>query len=273
MEAVNISMQQPRRPSKGGWKSAIFIIWVEVAERFAYFGLSGNLITYLTNVLKEPIATAAKDVNIWSGICFLLPLVGAFLADSYLGRFNTVLFSSIIYLKGLLLLTLSVSVIPARFRRLIFFVSLYTIAIGQGGHKPCVQAFAADQFDEDEPEEKKAKSSFFNWWFFGICTGASAGTVVVIYLQDNVGWTVGFGVTAVAMGIAVVVFLIGRRQRLYRQEFPDGSPLIQVAQVFVAAVRKRNLPVMECGAGVATKVEGTGHNLPPTNQFRYGIKD
>ncbi|XP_043692539.1 protein NRT1/ PTR FAMILY 5.4-like [Telopea speciosissima] len=266
MEA-EISMHQQRKPSKGGWRSAIFIIWVEVAERFAYYGMSGNLITYLTNVLKEPTATAAKNVNIWSGIATLLPLVGAFMADSYLGRFNTILFSSFIYIKGLVMLTLTVSIIPARFRRQLFFLSLYTIAIGQGGHKPCVQAFGADQFDEDKPEEKKAKSSFFNWWYFGICSGAVAATLVVIYLQDNVGWAIGFGVSAVAMGMALVVFLLGRK--LYRQQVPRGSPLTQVAQVFVAAVRKRNLPVMESGCGLAMEVQGTGRNLASTNQFRF----
>ncbi|XP_042486060.1 protein NRT1/ PTR FAMILY 5.4-like [Macadamia integrifolia] len=264
---VEISKQQQRKPSKGGWKSAFFIIWVEVAERFAYYGMSGNLITYLTNVLKEPTATAAKNVNIWFGISALLPLVGAFMADSYFGRFNTILVSSVIYLKGLVLLALSVSIIPARFRRQIFFLSLYIVAIAEGGHKPCVQAFGADQFDEDNPEEQKAKSSFFNWWYFGICIGAFAATLVVIYLQDNVGWAVGFAVSAGAMGMALVVFLLG--QKLYRRQVPSGSPLTQVAQVFVAAVHKRNLPVMECGYGEAMEVQGISRNLAPTNQFRF----
>lgn len=71
---------------------------MEVAERFAYQGLAGNLIQYLTNVLKEPIATAAKNVNTWVGVSSLFPLLGGFVADSYLGRFNTILLSSLIYL-------------------------------------------------------------------------------------------------------------------------------------------------------------------------------
>lgn len=70
---------------------------MEFAERFAYQGLASNLIQYLTNVLNEPITQAAKDVNTWVGASSLFPLLGGFIADSYLGRFNTILLSSVIY--------------------------------------------------------------------------------------------------------------------------------------------------------------------------------
>lgn len=69
-----------------------------MAERFAYYGLAGNLITYLTNELHEPLTTAAKNVNTWIGVSTLFPILGAFIADSYLGRFNTIIISSVIFL-------------------------------------------------------------------------------------------------------------------------------------------------------------------------------
>uniref|UniRef100_A0A2C9WFW5 Major facilitator superfamily (MFS) profile domain-containing protein n=1 Tax=Manihot esculenta TaxID=3983 RepID=A0A2C9WFW5_MANES len=66
------------RSSSGRWRSASFIIAVEMAERFAYYGISSNLITYLTGSLGQSTATAAENVNTWSGTATLLPLLGAF---------------------------------------------------------------------------------------------------------------------------------------------------------------------------------------------------
>ena len=81
------------------------------------------------------------------------------------------------------LLTVTVSVIPRHLRKSMFFGALYVLSVGLAGHKPCVQAFAADQFSEDSAEERKAKSSFFNWWYMGIVVGANTAVLVVIYIQ------------------------------------------------------------------------------------------
>ncbi|XVF24455.1 hypothetical protein REPUB_Repub13aG0129500 [Reevesia pubescens] len=265
-----------KKSSKGGWSAAIFVIFVEMAERFAFYGLAGNLITYLTNNLGEPVATAAKNVNTWVGVSAIFPLLGAFIADSYLGRFKTILASSLIYFLGMVLLSLSVSVIPMHSRKAVFFTALYVLAIGEGGHKPCVQTFAADQFDENNPEEKAAKSSFFNWWYLGIVTGASVAVVVVIYLQDNVSWTAGFGVLAGSLAVALALFLIGIKR--YRKQRPTGSPFTSIAQVFVAAAKKWRVSETHGGRRICYEDDrGGSHvhgqsrrpNLVRTKQFRF----
>ncbi|KAI9115312.1 hypothetical protein K1719_013631 [Acacia pycnantha] len=102
-----------------------------MAERFSFYGLSGNLVSYLTNVLEETISEAAKNVNTWVGVSFVFPLLGAFIFDSYLGRFNTIIVSSIIYFLGMVLLTLSVSMIGMQSRKLVFFIALYILAVGE----------------------------------------------------------------------------------------------------------------------------------------------
>ncbi|KAH9313928.1 hypothetical protein KI387_022555 [Taxus chinensis] len=270
----------------GGWPASLLIIGVEIAERLAYYGISANLITYLTNVMQQTTATAAKNVNVWSGVASMLPLLGAFVADSYLGRYWTILLSSLVYLLGLICLTLSASLPsfspppcedasyfcprPSAFQVGFFFISLYLVALGQGGHKPCLQAFGADQFDEEDPTERKYKISFFNWWPFGICSGLFVSVSVILYIQENVGWGLGFGIPTMAMTIALTVFFCGTK--MYRHKCPSTSPFIRIAQVFVAAIRKRNLSVLSQGQRVYVNQDafrGETRKLLPTNQFRF----
>ncbi|XP_076939561.1 protein NRT1/ PTR FAMILY 5.4-like [Bidens hawaiensis] len=258
-----------KKAIKGGWKSAIFIIFVEFGERFAYYGLSGNLIMYLTTIMGQPIATAAKNVNLWHGVSALFPIVGGFLADSYFGRFKTIVFSSITYLLGLVLLVISTKAIPLKHRSLPYFVGLYVINIGEGGHRPCIQTFAADQFDDNLPEERAAKSSFFNWWYLGIVLGATMSILVVIYVQESVGWPLGYAILTVVVAVALGIFLAGKST--YRREAPLGSPVTKVVQVVAAAFRKRKLS-LEKGWSVCEEEEESDTMIKPlarTNQFRF----
>ncbi|KAI3881911.1 hypothetical protein MKX03_021280 [Papaver bracteatum] len=92
------SNRSSHKVGTGGWRSAWFIILAEILETMAYYGIASNLITYLTGPLHQSTAIAAFNINVWSGVVWMLPLLTAFIADSYLGRYRTILFSSLVYL-------------------------------------------------------------------------------------------------------------------------------------------------------------------------------
>lgn len=69
----------------------------ECCERLAYYGMSTNLVNYFIQRLHQGNATAAENVSNWSGTCYVMPLLGAFLADAYLGRYRVIAIFSIIY--------------------------------------------------------------------------------------------------------------------------------------------------------------------------------
>uniref|UniRef100_A0A1J3J0B1 Protein NRT1/ PTR FAMILY 5.10 n=1 Tax=Noccaea caerulescens TaxID=107243 RepID=A0A1J3J0B1_NOCCA len=277
--SVDYKSKPAVRSSSGGWRSAGFIIGVEVAERFAYYGISSNLITYLTGPLGQSTAAAAANVNAWSGTASLLPLLGAFVADSFLGRFRTILAASALYILGLGLLTLS-AMIPSdckvssllsscspQFQIVTFLSALYLVALAQGGHKPCVQAFGADQFDEKDPEECKAKSSFFNLWYFAMCSGTFLTLWVLNYIQDNLSWALGFGIPCIAMVVALVVFLLGTRTyRFSIRREEDRSPFVRIGNVYIAAAKNWSVSA----SAVADAEESLGPISPKiSHQFSF----
>ncbi|XP_062231457.1 protein NRT1/ PTR FAMILY 5.10-like isoform X2 [Phragmites australis] len=249
------------RTSTGGWKPASFIIAVEIAERFAFYGVSANLITYLTGPLGEGIAAAAAALNAWNGVAQLLPLLGGTLADSWLGRYRTIVFASLLYILGLGMLAFSTlltsgsghqcttaggkSCSPSTLQVAFFYVSLYIVAVAQGGHKPCVQAFGADQFDQSDPKESVSRSSFFNWWYFGICAGTAVTLVLLSYVQDNIGWGLGFGIPCAVMACALAAFLLGTRTYRYYVSTGKRSPLARAAEAFAAWRSRRKEGAMQ----------------------------
>ncbi|KAF0926322.1 hypothetical protein E2562_022242 [Oryza meyeriana var. granulata] len=211
------------RPTTGGWRSALFIIWVEVAERFAYYGVSANLINYLTGPLGETTAAAASAVNAWAGAVSMLPLLGAAVADSWLGRYRTIVASSVLYITQCSNSTDGRrDCRPSSEQTAFFYASLYLVAIAQSGHKPCVQAFGADQFDATDPGESSSRSSFFNWWYLGLCASATVTVVLMSYIQDNVDWGLGFGVPCMVMLLGLLVFLIGTPTYRFYDGGSDG---------------------------------------------------
>ncbi|MED6111553.1 hypothetical protein PIB30_053319 [Stylosanthes scabra] len=279
-DTVNGALDYKGRPSirskSGSWRSARFIIGVEVAERVAFYGIEGNLISFLTGPLKQSTAAAAENVNIWSGASSVLPLFGAFIADLYLGRYRTIILASVIYILGLGLLTIS-AMLPSltdsecqvgsklgscstESQVILFFISLYLVAIGQGGHKPCVQAFGADQFDEQHPKELKDRSSFFNWWYFTMCAGIMGTMWILNYIQDNLSWVVGFGIPCVLMIIALLVFILGTWTYRFNIKGHGKSPFLRIGRVFVTAARNWQATAIQ---------EETGGTLHPQSSQQF----
>ncbi|KAL6616454.1 hypothetical protein ACP70R_038724 [Stipagrostis hirtigluma subsp. patula] len=244
---------KPTADGRGGWRAALFIVVVGFFERIGFVGVQANLIMYLTGPLGMSTAAAAAGVNAWAGTVQVLPLVGALAADSRLGRYRAVLVAGVLYVLGLGMLTASSTLqmapqphatsssAPASPVQLAFFyVALYLLAVAQGFYGPCGEALGADQFaaSGSDPGAPAFRSSYFNWYHFSISWGYAIATAGLSYVQDNVGWTVGFGACWAAMVACLAVFLLGTRT--YRAEQPvDGGMFVKNLRAWATRVFRR----------------------------------
>ncbi|KAM7265268.1 hypothetical protein ACFE04_002951 [Oxalis oulophora] len=255
---------------------------IELCERLSTMGIAVNLVTYLIGTMHLPSSTSANIVTDFMGTSFLLCLLGGFLADSFLGRFKTIAISAIVQALGTAMLATTTKLPQFRpppckstathptlceqateFQMGILYLALYLIALGTGGLKSSVSGFGTDQFDEKDEKEKTQMAYFFNRFVFFISIGTLTAVTVLVYIQDEVGRSLGYGICSVAMGIAIVVFLSGIKKFRYKKSL--GSPIVQIFQVFVAAVRKRRV---EFSANLMYEDSPEGSRIQHTNQFR-----
>ncbi|KAI3464897.1 hypothetical protein Pfo_021560 [Paulownia fortunei] len=285
---VNYKGRIADKQETGGWKASPFIIVNEVAERFAFFSIAVNMVAYLVGEMHQPLPDAATHVTNWSGGAYVLTLLGAFVADAYLGRFLTIISFSCIYAVGMVLLTLSGSIdslrpphctkkpcIQASTAQTGFlYCALTLIALGTGGIKPCVSSFGADQFDESDQSEAQKKYAFFNWFFFAINMGALFGITLLVYVQVELGWAWGFGIPTAAIIASIIILAAGFTK--YRYQKPMGSAFTRFLQVIVASVRN-HMRGVEVGCEGYTLYEVDteesdirgARKLAHTQQYRY----
>lgn len=158
------------------------------------------------------------------------------------------------------------------FQYFVFFTALYLISVGTGGVKSALLPFGADQYNDSNLEESKKKQSFFSLFFIAINLGVFISGTVVVWIQQNVAWSLGFGISSICLVVATVAFLAGTP--VYKVQLPSGSPLKSVVMVFVASFEKRKLEVPADNALLyegddADLSNGQSVKLAHTDGFRY----
>ncbi|KAF7252396.1 Solute carrier family 15 member 1, partial [Varanus komodoensis] len=242
------------QPGCFGYPLSIFFIVInEFCERFSYYGMRAVLVLYFKFFLHWDDNLATAIYHTFVALCYLTPILGAIIADSWLGKFKTIVYLSIVYTAGQAVLSISsindlmdgnrdgvpdnVNVPVA-----LSMIGLILIAFGTGGIKPCVAAFGGDQFEDNQ---EKQRSKFFSIFYLAINAGSLISTIVTPILRgEECGihtkqkcYPLAFGVPAALMAVALMVFIAG--SRMYKKDKPQGNIMVQVAACITFAVKNR----------------------------------
>ena len=186
-----------------------FIIGNEACERFSFYGMRNILTVFLIDWLLrnhlpaqgEREASAKAGFHLFVFGVYFTPLLGGFLADRFLGKYRTILYISLLYCAGHACLALFPD------DRTGFYAGLVLIALGSGGIKPCVSALVGDQFTD---ENKQLVNKVFAVFYWSINLGSFFASLLIPKTLRLYGPSVAFGIPGVLMGIATLVFWLGR---------------------------------------------------------------
>ncbi|XP_055536009.1 peptide transporter family 1-like [Wyeomyia smithii] len=251
---VSIRFEVSSSPPVRYPRSIFFIISNEFSERFNYYGMRTVLALYLTQKLNYDDDTATVIYHIFTSLAYFFPLMGAILADSWLGKFKTILYLSMVYCVGSALIALG-AIPPLNLPATSMTVlGLLFIAVGSGGIKPCVSAFGGDQFKI--PEQAVQLAKFFSLFYFAINAGSLISTTLTPILREDVHcfndpdcFSLAFGVPAFLMILSIVVFVCGKA--MYTIKKPAGNMVVLVFKCI--------------GNALSTKVKE--HDINPRNHW------
>ncbi|TMW59636.1 hypothetical protein Poli38472_004705 [Pythium oligandrum] len=217
-----------------------FILAAEFCLCLAYAAFTGSLPIFFRKSLGVSSVLATELNNVLRSLFNLTPILGAYIADTHLGRFQTIAVFGIVYLVGLVLCTLSS--LPSISSMPLFMIGLYGgVAFGAGGIKPNVVVLGADQFDLSIPSQRDEKASFFNWFYWSINIGSFISYALLSnlsvngyppYIPEEYGFIAAFVFATVIFAVGLGVFYSGKPR--YRRLPPQGSAL----HAFTAVLRQ-----------------------------------
>ncbi|KAG8376044.1 hypothetical protein BUALT_Bualt09G0022700 [Buddleja alternifolia] len=227
-------------------------------------------------------ASGTSALFIWGAISNFMPILGAFLSDSYFGRFLVISGATFTMLMGLVVMWLTAIIQKARpppcdpqleicikpkpGQYAFLFTAFALMSVGAGGIRPCSMAFGADQFDNPKnPNNERVLQSFFNWYYASVGISLMIALTVIVYIQTKFGWIVGFGVPVGLMLLSTVTFFLG--SRLYIKVNPNKSLLTGLVQVLVASWKKRHIE--DSSDGGHYYLEEGSKLVTPTNKLRH----
>ncbi|CAI6367983.1 unnamed protein product [Macrosiphum euphorbiae] len=232
-------------------KSIWFIVLNELCERFTYYGMRTVLVLYLTTILKFDGEDSTIIYHSFVFLAFFMPLPGAILADSYWGKFKTIMCLSVVYALGNIVLTGSsmADMFSLDVQKIIALLGLFLVSVGTGGIKPCVFTFGGDQFRL--PEQEKQLLHYTTKFTFAINVGALFSTFLTPELRQSVHclgrdtcFPLAFGVPAVLMLTAIVIFVSGKN--MYVKKKPEHNVIGRTFGCIFYALRTKMTSRVPC---------------------------
>ncbi|KAL6400986.1 putative PTR2-Di-and tripeptide permease [Ilyonectria robusta] len=267
---------------------ALLILVVELGERFTYFGLSGPLQNYINNpydpesdlpgALGKGQAVATALGNFFKFWAYASTVIGAIIADQYLGKYKAILCACGVYIGGLIILVSTST--PAAFTNGAglggLIAAMVTIGLGTGGIKANVTPLCAEQYTNSHPVLKTLKSGeevivdpeltvqrLFMWFYWVVNIGALS-PLITVNIEAHHSFWLAYLIPLIAIILSVGVFLLGRNK--YVKVPPMGSAILDACRTTSVAIKERGF---DNARPSVLRERGHDEKYPIASQERY----
>ena len=184
----------------------------EMWERFSYYGMRGIFMLYMTNYLMLNSGLKAGIYGDYTGLVYITPLLGGFLADRYLGLQRSIIIGGIMMALGQFCLAGHAwggptGATQAKEALSMLFLGLLLLIVGNGMFKPNISTIVGQLYEPSDPR----RDAGFTIFYMGINVGAFFAPIICGYLAQQVDWRYGFFAAGIGMVLGTISFIFGRR--------------------------------------------------------------
>tara|TARA_B100000780_G_scaffold277770_1_gene249277 strand:+ start:1482 stop:2891 length:1410 start_codon:yes stop_codon:yes gene_type:complete len=206
------------------------LFFTEMWERFSYYGMRALLVLYLVNSLNYSDADALHIYAIYTGLVYLTPIIGGYLADKYLGTQKTIFIGGVTMMLGHFLM-----VFPN-----LLFLAMGLLIIGNGYFKPNISTLLGRLYKNNDVR----RDSGFSLFYIGINLGAFLAPLIVGYVGETINWHYGFAIAGLGMLAGLIQFYLGQN-KIIQEDLSNKTKKLGLADwVLITFLSLINIPII-----------------------------
>ena len=219
-----ISNNLPRHP-----KGLQVLFFTEMWERFSYYGMRALLVLYLVNSLNLSESNALHIYAVYTGLVYLTPIFGGYLADRFLGPQKAIFIGGITMILGHFLMAF-----PDH-----LYLAMGLLIIGNGYFKPNISTLLGSLYKKNDIR----RDSGFSFFYVGINLGAFLAPITIGLIGETVDWHYGFAIAGVGMTLGLIQFGFGQKH-LIKEDFSKKTKLLNLRDwTLITALSVLNIPI------------------------------
>ena len=211
-------------------RSLSTLFFTEMWERFSYYGMRALLVLYLVNSLNYSESEALHIYAVYTGLVYLTPLIGGYLADRFLGTQKSIFIGGLTMMIGHFLMAFPDYL----------YLAIGMLIIGNGYFKPNISSLLGKLYKSNDVR----RDSGFSIFYVGINVGAFLAPLIIGYVGETINWHYGFAIAGFGMLAGLIQFYYGQNKIIKEDTTQQSRKLKSADWGLITIISLINIPLI-----------------------------